>query len=92
MNLDRLVAMVNDISAFFAGESGPDAPAAVADHLRRFWEPRMRAEIVAAYRDNPGALKNLSEIGRNAIGQLHDAIQLLLLYPWHDFEQSHDTT
>jgi len=70
MNLDRLVAMVNDISAYFAGESGADAPAAVADHLRRFWEPRMRAEIVAAYRDNPGALKNLSEIGRNAIGQL----------------------
>lgn len=70
MNLDRLVAMVNDISAFFAGESGPDAPAAVANHLRRFWEPRMRAEIVAAYRNNPGALKNLSEVGRNAVAEL----------------------
>ena len=70
MNLDRLVAMVNDIAAFFAGESGPDAPADVANHLRRFWEPRMRAEIVAAYRDNPGALKNLSEVGKQAVSEL----------------------
>jgi hypothetical protein len=30
----------------------------------------MRAEIVAAYRENPGALKNLSEVGRNAVAEL----------------------
>ena len=70
MNLDRLVMMVNDISAFFAGESGADAPAAVANHLRRFWEPRMRAEILAVYRDNPSALKNLSEVGKKAVAEL----------------------
>ncbi len=70
MNVDRLVAMVNDISAFFAGESGPDAPSAVANHLRRFWEPRMRAQIVAAYRNDPSTLKGLSEVGRSAIAEL----------------------
>jgi formate dehydrogenase subunit delta len=70
MKIERLVAMVNDIAAFFAGEAGPDAPAAVANHLRRFWEPRMRAQIVAAYRSDPSALINLSEIGRSAIADL----------------------
>jgi formate dehydrogenase subunit delta len=70
MNLERLVAMVNDISAFFAAEAGPDAPVAVANHLRRFWEPRMRAEIVAALREDAAALVNLSEVGRGAVEEL----------------------
>ena len=70
MNVDRLVAMVNDISAFFTAEAGPEAPAAVAHHLRRFWEPRMRREIVAAYRSDASSLRNLSETGRAAIAEL----------------------
>jgi formate dehydrogenase subunit delta len=72
MNVDRLVAMVNDIAAFFAGEAGPGAPAAVANHLRRFWEPRMRSQIIATYRNDPSSLRNLSEIGRAAIAVLAD--------------------
>ena len=70
MNVERLVAMVNDIAAFFAAEAGSDAPAAVANHLRRFWEPRMRAEIVAAYRGNDTAVHSLSDIGRGAVEEL----------------------
>ena len=72
MNVERLVAMVNDIAAFFAGEAGPDAPAAVANHLRRFWEPRMRRQIIEAYRTDPSSLRNLSDTGRAAIGLLAD--------------------
>jgi formate dehydrogenase subunit delta len=70
MNVERLVAMVNDIAAFFAGEAGPAAPAAVANHLRRFWEPRMRSQIIAAYRSDPSSLRNLSDTGRAAIAEL----------------------
>jgi formate dehydrogenase subunit delta len=70
MNLERLVAMVNDIAAFFAGEAGPGAPAAVANHLRRFWEPRMRSQIIAAYKTDPSSVRNLSETGRAAIAEL----------------------
>ena len=70
MNVDRLVAMVNDIAAFFAAEAGAGAPAAVANHLRRFWEPRMRNQIIAAYRSDPSSLRNLSEAGRAAIAEL----------------------
>lgn len=46
MNTDRLVTMANDIAAFFAAD--PDAEAAaeqVANHLRKFWDPRMRQAI-----------------------------------------------
>lgn len=46
MNVERLVAMANDIAAFFASEPDPQAAAEqVANHLRRFWEPRMRQAI-----------------------------------------------
>jgi formate dehydrogenase subunit delta len=46
MNTGRLVTMANDIAAFFAAE--PDVESAadqVANHLKKFWEPRMRNEI-----------------------------------------------
>jgi formate dehydrogenase subunit delta len=46
MNVERLVTMANDIAAFFASEADKQAAAEqVAAHLRRFWEPRMRATI-----------------------------------------------
>jgi formate dehydrogenase subunit delta len=46
MDVSRLVAMANDIAAFFDAEG--DAAAAVEGvrtHLSKFWEPRMRREI-----------------------------------------------
>ena len=49
MDTKKLVKMANDIAAFFAAE--PERKAAVdgvAGHLKRFWEPRMRKEILAA--------------------------------------------
>jgi formate dehydrogenase subunit delta len=48
VNVERLVAMVNDISHYFAAESDQAAGVAgIADHLKRFWEPGMRRQIVA---------------------------------------------
>lgn len=68
MDIDHLVKMVNEISAFFASESpGEQAPRDVASHLRRFWEPRMRKQIVEHY--NHGAA-GLEDIGRAAVGLL----------------------
>jgi formate dehydrogenase subunit delta len=46
-SLPRLVYMANQIGKFFVGEDKATAPAHIADHLKKFWEPRMRAEIVA---------------------------------------------
>jgi formate dehydrogenase subunit delta len=49
MKLEKLIAMANQIGAFF--EAMPDREQAVADvanHLRRSWEPRMREQILSS--------------------------------------------
>ena len=46
MNNDNLIRMVNRIGAFFAAM--PDREEAMRDlaqHVRRFWEPRMRRQL-----------------------------------------------
>jgi formate dehydrogenase subunit delta len=48
MDNQNLIDMANRIGDFF--ESMPDreeALAGVADHIRRFWEPRMRRALLA---------------------------------------------
>ncbi|MBM4197111.1 MAG: formate dehydrogenase subunit delta [Gammaproteobacteria bacterium] len=48
MNVDHLVTMANEIAAFFDAEADKQKAAEqVANHLNRFWEPRMRAAIKA---------------------------------------------
>jgi formate dehydrogenase subunit delta len=53
MSPDKLVYMANQIGKFFAHQ-GDRAAAGVADHLRRFWDPRMRRAILE-YVDRGGA-------------------------------------
>jgi formate dehydrogenase subunit delta len=48
MNVERLVAMANDIGRYFAAEQDRNAAiAGIASHLQRFWDPRMRRQILA---------------------------------------------
>lgn len=48
MEISRLVAMANDIANFFDSEDDKKvAVEGVRFHLSRFWEPRMRREIIA---------------------------------------------
>lgn len=50
---DRLVSMANDIAANLAFQ--PDAEMKIADHIRRFWAPRMRRMLLDyAARDGAG--------------------------------------
>lgn len=68
MKPDRLVTMANDIAAFFAAEPDRAAAAAgIANHLTRFWEPRMRRQLIE-YRQAGGT--GLSELANTAVGQL----------------------
>jgi formate dehydrogenase subunit delta len=65
MDVERLVAMANDIAAFFDAE--PDkaiAAEGVRFHLVRFWDPRMRREIIS-HAQNGGA--GLSSTARSAV-------------------------
>ena len=43
---ERLIYMANQIAKFFAAQSG-DPAEGTANHLKSFWDPQMRAEIVA---------------------------------------------
>lgn len=55
MDADKLVTMANQIASFFASE--PDRELAVegtAGHIKKFWEPRMRRELLARF-DASGA-------------------------------------
>jgi len=68
MNIERLVDMVNDIANFWASE--PDhatGVAGVASHLKRFWEPRMRKQIIA-HLDSGG--HGLSDLAREGVQEL----------------------
>lgn len=50
MDANKLVSMANQIAAFFATE--PDRKLAVegtAGHIQKFWEPRMRRELLAHF-------------------------------------------
>lgn len=68
MDIEQLVKMANDIGNFFNAE--PDRTAAVegvADHLHKFWDPRMRRAIVAHYQ--AGGV-GLGEVPRAAVARL----------------------
>jgi formate dehydrogenase subunit delta len=47
MSSEKLVMMANQIGRFFVPQRGVDPAAAIATHLRKFWDPRMRTAIVA---------------------------------------------
>lgn len=56
MDIDNLVRMANRIGDFF--EAMPDRKEAldgIAGHIKRFWEPRMRRELLAHFDGRSGA-------------------------------------
>lgn len=70
MNTNSLVRMVNDIAAFFASEPDPnEAARAVAGHLKRFWEPRMRTAIVSHYHAGGEGLTPLAKAGVSVLAE-----------------------
>ena len=51
---DKLVYMANQIGRFFAAQQHAEAVAGTADHLRKYWDPRMR-RIILEHFDSGGA-------------------------------------
>jgi len=64
---DRLVYMANQIARNFGALHQRRASEAVADHIRMYWDPRMRGQIDALL-DEDGS--QLSEVARSAIEML----------------------
>ena len=74
MNIDLLIKMTNEIGDFFSGVEVKDPQAAagdVANHLKRYWEPRMRAQMLKYYEERQGA--GLTDLAKNAVALLHAA-------------------
>ena len=66
-----LVKMANDIADYFHSEKDRRlAVDGIANHIVRFWEPRMRRKILAHYAANHG--EDLNELAREAIAKLQD--------------------
>jgi formate dehydrogenase subunit delta len=47
MSHDKLAYMANQIGRFFQSQRQDTAIAAIEDHLRKFWDPRMRKALLA---------------------------------------------
>lgn len=57
MSPDRLVYMANQIGDFFVSQHGKDPAIGIAEHLRKFWDPRMRKAIIAHAAEGGAGLK-----------------------------------
>ena len=44
---EKLVYMANQIGKFFQSQGHDKAVPSIAEHIKKFWEPRMRAAIIA---------------------------------------------
>jgi formate dehydrogenase subunit delta len=60
MKTERLVHMANQIADFFAAYPREQAVAGVADHLKKFWDPRMRAALIEYARNGGAGLRDLA--------------------------------
>lgn len=47
MSLDKLIYMANQIGTAFNHQGDQEAVASIANHIKSFWDPRMRAKIRA---------------------------------------------
>ncbi len=68
---EKLVAMGNQIAAFFATQPG-DQAGAVASHLVKFWTPPMCAALAAHVRSGGEAAPLVKE----AVERLHTRVHL----------------
>ncbi|TDH36294.1 formate dehydrogenase [Pseudohoeflea suaedae] len=74
MSPDKLIYMANQIARFFHSQPEQEAAAGVAEHINKFWEPRMRTQLFEMTdADNEGfdplVISALSEIRRPEVQQ-----------------------
>jgi formate dehydrogenase subunit delta len=67
---DRLVYMANQIGQFFQSQGHDKAVPAIADHIKKFWDPRM-LKAIFAHLDAGGT--GLAPNVRDAIAALKQA-------------------
>ncbi|MCW5679812.1 MAG: formate dehydrogenase subunit delta [Xanthobacteraceae bacterium] len=68
---DKLVYMANQIGKFFKAQGDDVAVTGIAEHIRKFWDPRMRSAIFA-HLDTGG--EGLDPVVHNAIKKLKESV------------------
>ncbi len=59
MSPDKMVRMANQIATFFKTQPGTDQSDKVAAHLRDFWDPRMREQLLSYVSEGGDGLDDL---------------------------------
>jgi formate dehydrogenase subunit delta len=67
MSHDKLAYMANQIGRFFQSQRMESAVDSIEDHLRKYWDPRMRQSIVAQLHE--GSI-HLDPLVREAVERL----------------------
>jgi formate dehydrogenase subunit delta len=60
MNIETLVRMANQIAAFFHPYPHDEAVAQTRAHLKNFWDPRMRKDLIAHVESGGAGLSPLA--------------------------------
>lgn len=76
MSPDKLVYMANQIGRYFAHQPDAQAIGNIADHLKKYWDPRMRKAILDHVAEGGTGLQPLvlsAVLALNAAQQQADA-------------------
>lgn len=65
---EKLIRMANQIGLFFGAQKADTAVPGIAEHIKKFWEPRMR-QAIFAHLDAGGA--GLDPLVKQALQTLH---------------------
>jgi formate dehydrogenase subunit delta len=68
MGADQMIHRANQIALFFASYPHDDAVTGVANHFKRYWERRMRDQIIAYVAKSGG--QGLHELALEAVKRL----------------------
>ena len=61
MEPEQMVHMANQIALFFASYPKEEAVASITNHLKMFWEPRMRRQIIEYVAAGGAGLNDLAQ-------------------------------
>jgi formate dehydrogenase subunit delta len=78
MNTQHLVSMVNDISNFYVSQGTlQEAAAQVESHVARYWEKRMRHEIIDHLRSGGDGMSEVSIAAIRILAREGDAAPMI---------------
>jgi formate dehydrogenase subunit delta len=75
MSRDKLVYMANQIGKFFSSQGQEQAAAGTADHIKKFWDPRMRSAIIAHLKAGGAGLDPVARVAIESLPEAKSAAQ-----------------